>query len=131
VENPATIQDVRNGFERPLTDGEATVVPQWLAIAWPRFRRAVPGLEARIALPEDDVRHIDVDEAKAVIAEMVIRRLRNPDALRTWNDDTYGQTIDTELSAGKIYVTDEEKAQFAVPGSDGTNGVYSMQLGLC
>lgn len=126
--NPADLKDVTAGFERPLTEGEAAAVPTWLAIAWPRFRRAVPGVEARMLLPQDSTGYVDINEVRAVLAEMVIRRLRNPDALRTWNDDTYGQTVDSELSSGKIYVTDEERDQFALPGADGVNGIYSIPL---
>lgn len=128
MDNPATVMDVQNNFERPLTAGETAVVPAWLNTAWSRFRRAIPGVEARIALPTDSDSRIDLDEVKSVLAEMVIRRLRNPDALRTWNDDTYGQTVDSELSAGKIYVTEDEKAQFALPGAGIVNGMYSIPL---
>jgi hypothetical protein len=128
VNNPADIQDVIAGFERPLTTGERSAVPAWLNLAWPRFRRAVPGLALRLELPAENPAHIDLNEVKAVLAEMVIRRLRNPDALRQWNDDNYGQTVDSELSAGKIYVTDEEREQFALPDIGGDQAMYTIQL---
>lgn len=128
MENPAGITDVQDNFERPLTDGEAAVVPAWLDTAWSRFKKAVPNTVARISLPETSDSHIALADVKAVLAEMVIRKLRNPDGLRTWNDDTYGQTIDAELSSGKIYVTQDEKDQFALPGAGVTNGIYVIPL---
>lgn len=125
--NPANVEHVKGQFERPLTADEDRVVPAWLDIAWARFKKAIPGVAARTALASTDASYIDEQEVASVLAEMVIRRLRNPDALRTWNDDTYGQTIDSELSSGRIYVTEEERAQFALPGS-GIQGMYSIQL---
>lgn len=128
MSNPAAITDVTNSFERPLTTDEQRVVPAWLNLAWSRFKKAIPGVEARMMLPEDASGFVDIADVALVLAEMVIRRLRNPDALRTWNDDTYGQTIDKELSSGKIYVTEDERAQFALPGEGMQNGMYSIPL---
>lgn len=128
MENPASLQDVIDNFERPLTAPEAAVVPAWLNTAWSRFRKAIAGVAVRVDLPEDDPSYIDVQDVSTVLAEMVIRRLRNPDGLRTWNDDTYGQTVDSELSSGRIYITADEIAQFAVPGTGISNGMYSIPL---
>lgn len=128
MDNPATVTDVQNNFERPLTAAETAVVPAWLNTAWTRFKKAIPNTVARLGLPADSDSRIELGDVKAVLAEMVIRKLRNPDGLRTWNDDTYGQTIDNELSSGKIYVTQDEKDQFALPGTGVANGMYSIPL---
>jgi hypothetical protein len=83
-----------------------------------------------MSLASTDPGHLDVDDVNRVVCWMVIRVLRNPEALRQWSDDTYNQTVDTALSSGLLYMTDEDKADLApyAPGLP-VNGMYSIPLG--
>ena len=128
MSTPADISDVIKNFERPLSTAEAAVVPAWLDQAWTKFRKGIVGAEARLGVARDDPRYIDRVDVKATLAEMVIRRLRNPDGLRTWNDDTYGQTVDNALSSGAIYLSEAEKAEYALPDQNAGGGMYSIPL---
>jgi hypothetical protein len=128
--NPASIQDVIDRFERPLTTDEQRAGAKWLDDAWRKVKRNVPAVEARMALGQDQPGHLDTEDVIQVLAWMVIRVLRNPEALRQWSDDTYNQTVDTALSSGLLYITDEELADLmpTAPGLPG-NGMYSIPLG--
>jgi hypothetical protein len=129
MDNPADIEAVRGVIDRPLTPDEERTIPQWLGIAWRTLQRDVPGIPARTALDADVPGYLAVDDVKDVVVAMVERKVRNSNGLRTWSGDDYGQTVDNELSAGKIYVTDAEKASLA-PGAglaDG-GGIYSIPL---
>jgi hypothetical protein len=127
---PANIEDVSERFERPLTPAETTAATKWLDDAWSIVRLNVPGVEARMAIASGQPGHLETDDVVRVICWMVIRVLRNPEALRQWSDDTYNQTVDTALSSGLLYLTPNElsdlsPATFGIAG----NGMYSIQLG--
>lgn len=124
---PAGLADVRNSFERALTPDEERVIPAWLGTAWRKLQKAVPGITGRMEL-ESGPAALDTDDVKDVLVAMVERKLRNPDMLRTFNGDTATMTIDSEASAGKIYVTDDERLSLAIP-DHGAAGMYSIQLG--
>jgi hypothetical protein len=124
---PAGLEDVRNSFERALTPDEERVIPTWLGTAWRKLQKAVPGLVGRMEL-EDGPAALDPDDVKDVLVAMVERKLRNPDMLRSFGGDTASMTIDSEASAGKIYVTDDERLSLGIPDL-GASGMYSLQLG--
>ncbi|OJX72826.1 hypothetical protein [Leifsonia sp. 71-9] len=128
--NPAIIQDVIERFERPLTDTEKTAGAKWLDDAWSIVRRNVPGIQARMSLNPDQPGYIESEDVVRVLSWMVIRVLRNPEALRQWSDDTYNQTVDTAMSSGLLYLADSELADLlpAAPGA-AANGMYSIPLG--
>jgi hypothetical protein len=128
-EVPAGLEDVRGSFERALTGDEARVIPKWLGTAWRKLKKAVPNLKGRLALDESSPAALNVEDVKDVLVAMVERKLRNPDMLRSFGGDTATMTIDAEASAGKIYVTDEEKDSLAVPTAPGDSGMYSIPLG--
>lgn len=127
--NPASITDVTGRFERPLTDAESTAATAWLGDAWIILRREVPGLAARMDLAPTAAGYLEAEDVVYVLSWMVIRVLRNPEAMRQWSDDTYSQTVDTAMSSGLLYVTDAERAQLspALPGMS-ANGMYSIPL---
>jgi hypothetical protein len=41
---------------------------------------------------------------------MALRVLRNPNGVRQWSVDDYSETRDSALSAGSLYVSDDEAA---------------------
>lgn len=110
---PATTEHVRAEIERPLTPDEVRVIPEWLNRAWRILQREVPGIPARVALVESDAAYLSADDVRDVLVAMVERKVRNPEGLRDWSTDDYKQTTDTELSSGRIYVTEAEKSALA------------------
>lgn len=123
---PADLEDVRNSFERALTADEARVIPAWLGTAWRKLKKAVPGIAGRMEIV-DGPAALDPDDVKDVLVAMVERKLRNPDMLRSFGGDTTTMTIDSEASAGKIYVTDDERLALGI-ADHGSSGIYSIQL---
>jgi len=122
---------VQDAFERSLTTDETRVLPAWLDTAWRILKnpnRGVPGLEARLELEATDPASLETDDVIDVLVSMVIRKLRNPDGLRSWGGDDYQQVVDQELSAGKIYLTDDERLSLMPPAPPVSSGVFSLQL---
>jgi len=130
MDNPAQLEHVTGSFERPLTVGEEKAVPEWLDTAWRKLQRRVAGIPARCELADDTPGHLAVEDVRDVVVAMVERKLRNPDGMRSWNGDTEGGTVDSTLSSGQLYVTDDEVRDLAPRDPDGSaGGAFSMQLG--
>lgn len=64
----------------------------------------------------------------AVIEDMVIRVLRNPQALRTVSVDDGSATLDMTISSGLMYVSDVELARLRGHASGPKNPVRSIRL---
>lgn len=126
--NPATLVDVTEGFERPLSLLEQGAAARWLQEAWRILNRDVPGVAARLDFPSTAEGFLAADDVVDVLAAMVRRVLRNPDGTRSWSDDTHQETIDAVLSSGELYVTDREKARLAPSSAAPAGGLYSIQL---
>jgi hypothetical protein len=126
--NPAVPQNVTDALERPLTTDETRVLNSWLDTAWRKLRARMPALEARMDLPEGSPGRLDEGDVRIVVVAMVERKLRNPEGRRSFTGDDYTETVDTALSSGQIYVTDEELRDLAPPET-GAAGMYSIQLG--
>lgn len=103
MENPVDATDVAARLIRALTPAEQTAVPVLLVDAWEEVRGRVPNLDARF-----DAGLVTEGQVRKVVAAMVVRVLRNPEAIRQWtvDDDTFVR--DTALSAGLLYVTPDE-----------------------
>lgn len=127
MDNPAKISDVTGSFERPLTTGETAAATKWLDRAWRILRDEIPGVVGRLTLAEGNALHLDEESVVEVLVAMVERKLRNPDGIRQWSDDTYGQTVDTTLSSGQLYITAEERSRLAPQNTSG-GGFYSIPL---
>jgi hypothetical protein len=108
--NPATSTDVENRW-RSLTPDEVVIVETLLDDAWAMLRRRRPTLEADIAAST-------VSEADAVriLANMVLRVMKNPEGKRSEQIDDYSYTRDNTLSSGELYVTAEELADLTPEG---------------
>lgn len=102
--NPAIISDLEARF-RPLDDAEKVNAQAWLDDAWEELLVRVPDLEARIA----DGR-TSSGMARRVAAAMVVRVLRNPDAIRQWSVDDASFTRDHLVSSGLLFVSADEVA---------------------
>lgn len=101
-----TPEDIAAGW-RPLTDSERIAAEALIPRALVLLGVKVSNLDAR---PEPLV--------KLVVEEMVRRVLKNPEGYRVRNesidDYTSGGTIDSSLSTGELYVSDEQLSYFGV-----------------
>lgn len=102
--NPAIISDLEARF-RPLTEPEKANAQAWLDDAWEELQARLPGLSSRLT---DGL--ISEGLVRRVVAAMVVRVLRNPDAIRQWGVDDATFTRDTLVSSGLLYVSADELA---------------------
>jgi hypothetical protein len=128
VENPATLEDVRNSIERPLTSDEERVIPSWLDKAWRELNRVVPAISVRNALPTTEPTYLASEDVIDVLVAMVERKVRHPDGVAQWNGDDYGEKVDASMASGRIYVTDEERASLMPAAPSYGGGIYSIPL---
>ncbi|HET7386979.1 MAG TPA: Gp19/Gp15/Gp42 family protein [Nocardioidaceae bacterium] len=119
--NPAALSDLENRW-RPLSTQEQTNGQTFLDDAWRMLRRRVTNLETNIATDTD--LH---DEAVRVIAQAVLRVMKNPDGKRQESIDDYAWTRDQAVSAGLLYFTDQEINDL-IPGEDTRRGAWDFDL---
>lgn len=100
--NFVSVSDLEARF-RPLSDDEKIVAQALLDDAWALATTEVPGLVAASEgyLPDTGI-------FIAVLSAMVLRVLRNPDGVRQWSVDDYSETRDSALSAGALYLSEDE-----------------------
>ena len=108
--NPVTVADLEARW-RPLTPVEASVAASLLADAWAIMLARVPDVEARLSST------LSGDLVVAVESAMVLRVLRNPDGKRQETIDDYSWTRDNAVSAGLLYLSDEELALLGPSGA--------------
>ena len=117
-----TPEDVAAGW-RPLTTAEVTTAEGLIAEALVLLAVKAPAFES---FPEA--------LAKLAVARAVRRVLKNPDGYRvrgseSIDDYSYsGGTIDTTLSSGEIYFSDEELSWFGV-AADPAPKAFEIRLG--
>lgn len=104
--NPVTLQDLVNRF-RPLNELEQTNAAAWLDDAWEELHAPsrVPNLDDRLTAGV-----ITVGLIRRVVTAMVIRVLRNPEAIREWAVDDASFKRDAAITAGALYATEDEIA---------------------
>lgn len=109
--NPVQIADLEARW-RPLTAAEATVAASLLEDAWQILLARVPLMQSRM-----DATTLDPALVVAVESAMVLRVLRNPDGKRQESIDDYSWTRDNAVSAGLLYVTDDEAVLLSPTGA--------------
>lgn len=102
--NPAIISDLEARF-RPLTDAELPNAEALLDDAWEELQARIPDLTAR-----RDAGSVSDGLVRRVVTAMVVRVLRNPDAIRQWGVDDATFTRDTLVSSGLLFVSADEVA---------------------
>ena len=90
---------------RPLTEPEKSASQAWLEDAWEDVRGRVPNLDERRTAGQ-----VSDGQLRKVLAAMVVRVLRNPNAIRQYTVDGDNLVRDSALSAGLLYVTPEDVA---------------------
>lgn len=107
----ATVVDVAELYG-PLTSAEDTTATRLLNFASALVRRQVPDLDARIAAGT-----IEPIVVSTVVAQMVIRVLRNPEGYKSENSADYGYELDASRAAGQVYIAPDELALLAAAPS--------------
>jgi len=120
----ATVDDVVRRW-RPLSDGEAAMAGVLVEEATALLSVTAPGLRGRVAADPD----LGL-AARSVTVSMVLRVMKNPDAIRQFSIDDYSRTRDAVASGGLLHVTPEELASLLPPAavSGGFGGAYMVPL---
>ncbi len=113
-----TLERVAAGW-RPLTDAEAVVAATRIGAASRLLRRLVPSVDDRV-----DSGDLDADLVSDVVAEAVIRVMKNPDGIRQVSYDDYSETRDREVSAGLLQFLDSELA--LLQPADRPSGAFTI-----
>lgn len=113
--------DVAAGW-RPLTAAEDLIATSLIAEAITLLTVTVPGFDAK-----------DPGVAKLVVSRMVRRVMKNPDGYRVRNEsiDDYsdGGTIDSALSTGELYASDQELGWLGIKPASETKRAFEIRLG--
>lgn len=93
-----TIDDIEARW-RPLTDDEKVVAQTLIedVIAWAHL--VAPGLQSRL---DADTAGYFARNVTRILAGVVIRVLKNPQAYRTEQDGSYSYTLDRAISSGEL-----------------------------
>lgn len=111
--SPLKLEDVE-GRWRALTESERTVARNVMADAWMLLLGRDATIEARLADAT-----LAPERVRFVLSSMVLRVLKNPDGKRQESVDDYSYTRDQSLSAGALYVSNDELALLAAPTTSG------------
>lgn len=119
-----TVDDIEARW-RPLTDPEKVVAATLVddAIAWATVE--VPSLEGRIATSPAVARN-----ATRILANAVIRVLKNPEAYRQESDGSYSYTLDAAVSSGELRLTARDLRALAARGRSGSVSLHDPALPL-
>ena len=113
----ATVNDVEVRFGRTLSAAEVAQVTAWIEDLEAEILERIPLLEALILAGRPTTGTL-----KRVIAGAVIRKLQNPEGLRTTtvaiDDYSTTKTVDSANSTGWLGLTDDEWS-LLLPGSSG------------
>ena len=122
---PNDIREAAYGFEIPAGEAVDTKLNKLIAKAGERILGAYPTILDRLAAES-----IQPGAVKGVIEDMVLRVARNPNGYRQVSIDDYNRTIDTALSSGQLYISDQEAELLAPPSKSKTRGARTARLGL-
>ena len=121
--NPASTADLEARW-RPLSDQEKINGQTFLEDAWRLLRRRIQTIEADIAA--DTSGDLQADAVR-VLATAVLRVMKNPDGIRQESIDDYSWTRDQAVSAGLLYISDDELNALIVDGT-GPTGAFSINM---
>jgi hypothetical protein len=113
----ATVNDVEVRYGRTLTAAETAQVTAWIEDLEAEILERIPLLEALILAGRPTMATL-----KRVVCAAVIRKLQNPEGLRTTtvaiDDYSTTKTVDSANSTGWLGLTDDEWS-LLLPGSSG------------
>lgn len=117
---PATINDLKARSFRPLSEDEETVGGVLLEDAWALILNHVPSAEERSA----DIQYSAL--VKQVQCAMVLRVIKNPEGLLSEQIDDYQYRRDSAVSAGALYLSDDERALLGA-GTGQSDGAWTIR----
>ena len=121
--NPATFADVESRW-RPLSTAEQTVATALLGDAWLLLKLADSTIETRL---DADPATLDDELVKMVLANMVLRVLRNPDGVRQESIQDYSVTHDAATASGMLTVTDAELDLLSGDPDAASSGAFTIR----
>ncbi|MEE6273515.1 hypothetical protein V2J56_09170 [Georgenia sp. MJ206] len=98
----ALATDVATTLGRPLADFDSDEMNQ--------VNRWIKGAELLIRLRLGDLAALDVEALNYVIAEVVARRVRNPEGKQNERIDDYSYGLNPEAARAELHITDAEWA---------------------
>jgi len=116
MSNPVTPSDVADRW-RPLTDDETLLAAALLDDAWALLKARDVTIDTRATAGT-----LDAGLLRMVETAMVLRVMRNPDGKKQEAIDDYSWTRDNAVSAGLLYVGDDELALLRAPYTKTTRG---------
>lgn len=102
----ANVTDVQIRLGRPITSAaEIAQVTAWLTDVEALIKVRIPDLDQRVALGQ-------IDEAIVALveAQVVVRKVKNPDGKQNERIDDYSYGLNTDAARGDLFLTDEEWA---------------------
>lgn len=108
----ADIADVENLYQ-PVSDSDVTRVEGLIRYASSVVRASVPGIDRRIASGA-----LDAQTVADVVAVMVIRALRNPGGVTQETIGPVSYSIDANVGAGYVYLSDAERSLLSAQAGD-------------
>lgn len=121
--NPAAISDVEARF-RSLTPAELVNAEAYLDDAWWLLLGRLPNLEANMVAGL-----VSAGNVVRVVANMVVRILRNPDGKSEESIDDYRYRRDALLASGSLHVTPDELADLTPVAARRANSVRLVAYG--
>lgn len=123
--NPATPTDVANRW-RPLSAQQTVNAATFLADAWDELIDKVPDLEDRL---DAEVGTQLRNKVVKVLANAVLRVLKNPDGSIRESADDASWTPNQAVASGLLYLTAEELGSVRVTPVGQLPEVYVVSLG--
>ena len=123
-----TPQDIRDAallFTIPSGGAIDAALQKTIDKAELRIVAHVPDLQARL----DDAR-LDPAVLASVVEDMVLRVARNPDGKRSESIDDYSWTLDSRVSAGMLYLSDEELGLLVPPERPRAKAIGSIRIAV-
>jgi hypothetical protein len=116
----ASTTDVASRLGRTLTTEEHTLVATLIYDVENMLK---------VRAPDKDLNNLDPTSVQQVVANAVVRVLRNPDGYRSESAGGISYTVDTRAAAGFLTILDEE---WRLLGLSSSGGAYSIapSLGL-
>ena len=102
---PQDIRDAALGFTIPTGTAANVALQKLIDKAELRILARVPDLAARL-----EAGTISPEVLASVIEDMALRVARNPDGKKSEAIDDYSWTLDSRVSAGLLYLSDDELA---------------------
>ena len=104
---------------RPLTSAELAQVEAWAKVVEARILARIPDLQERI-----DAGTLSLEVVQQVIADVVIRRLHNPEGKVSERIDDYSYTLSATARHADLWLTE---AEWGLLLPDAMSGAFSIR----